>query len=100
MKVSYTAVFVYNKDGISVIIPACPGCITCGQSDSQAKDMARDALKSWLEATIFDNRDVPVHNLPIDFTPIKLQHWVKEHKPTWPKYSRWSVKTITVNLEV
>ena len=98
MDVSYKTVFVYGNDGITVLVPSCPGCVTCGNSDSQAKDMARDAIKNWCEAHLFDNRDVPETNIPKDFTMLQLNDWIRKNKVKWGK-SKWTVKLIKAHLE-
>lgn len=45
----YPATLTYDKNGISVLFPDFPGCMTCGDSDADALNMAEDALTGWLE---------------------------------------------------
>lgn len=91
--VKYNAVFVYNSEGISVVFPACKGCITYGKSDSQAKLMAADALRIWC-SVVLDNGIL----LPPELSLLELNNWIKENKKNWGK-SKWTVKLIKVCLE-
>lgn len=56
---TYTAVFVYDVDGITVIFPDLPGCITCGETRDVALDMAKDAMDGWLETCKYLGRGIP-----------------------------------------
>lgn len=40
----YPAVFDYAVDGISVEFPDLPGCLTCGDTDAEAMEMAKEAM--------------------------------------------------------
>lgn len=91
--VQYNCVFVYASDGITAVFPACKGCITCGNSDKQARLMAEDALRIWCTIAL-DNGNL----LPPDLSLLELNKWIKEHKKTWGK-SKWAIKTIKVRLE-
>ncbi|MDQ0192060.1 type II toxin-antitoxin system HicB family antitoxin [Paenibacillus wynnii] len=42
------------EDGITVTFPDLPGCITCGYSLDEAKQMAKEALMLYLEDMIED----------------------------------------------
>ena len=91
---SYKCIFIYDKDGISVVVPALEGCITCGNSDADAKLMAQDAIKVWCECKINDLHEVP----PEDMGLLDLNKWVKEHKLFLGK-KKWRVKNIETKLE-
>lgn len=55
----FPAVFTYAEDGISVEFPDLPGCLTCGQTDAEALDMAREALGLHLYGMEVDNEAIP-----------------------------------------
>jgi len=40
----YPCIFNYEKDGITIIFPDLPGCVTCARTDEEAFFMAKDAL--------------------------------------------------------
>jgi predicted RNase H-like HicB family nuclease len=45
----FPAIFDYADDGISVSFPDIQGCITCGNADEQAIQMAEEALSlHWM----------------------------------------------------
>jgi predicted RNase H-like HicB family nuclease len=41
----YPAILSFDADGISVEFPDLPGCYTCGSTQDEAYDMAKDALR-------------------------------------------------------
>lgn len=57
-KIIFNAVFSYDDDGISIYYPELPGCISCGFSQDEALQMAREALILYLE-------DMDVNEIPI-----------------------------------
>ena len=56
----YPATLTYDKNGISVFFPDFPGCMTCGDSDTDALNMAEDALTGWLEIALEKGQSLPV----------------------------------------
>jgi antitoxin HicB len=46
--------------GYTVLVPALPGCVTYGKTVEEAIDMARDAIKGYVESLIEDGEEVPV----------------------------------------
>jgi len=38
------------EGGYTVSVPALPGCITYGETLAEAKEMAKDAIKAYLES--------------------------------------------------
>ena len=48
-KYIFNAVFSYNNDGISISYPDLSGCISCGFTQDEALQMAREALILYLE---------------------------------------------------
>ena len=61
------------EGGFTVIVPSLPGCVTYGKSLEEAKDMAIDAIKAYLESLkkhnepIIDDSDVLESTLSIQF---------------------------------
>ena len=50
----YEAVFEPNGAGYTVTVPALPGLITEGDNLKEAREMAHDAIKCYLEALLKD----------------------------------------------
>ena len=50
----YEAIFSPNGSGYTVTIPKLPGLVTEGKNLSEAKMMARDAIRCHLEAILKD----------------------------------------------
>lgn len=46
---TYTAVFLFADDGITVYFPDFPGCISQGDSLEEAMHMAREALAIFID---------------------------------------------------
>lgn len=60
MKLVYPACFYpCEEGGFTVIIPDLPGCITEGDSLSDAMDMAVDAASGWLLDSVENNEQIP-----------------------------------------
>ena len=56
----FPAVFNYAEDGISVVFPDFPGCLTCGCNEEEAFRMATEALELHLYGMERDNDEIPV----------------------------------------
>ena len=60
MKLVYPACFYpCEEGGFTVIVPDLPGCITEGDSLSDAMDMAVDAISGWLLDSVENNEQIP-----------------------------------------
>jgi len=60
MKLIYPACFYpCEEGGYTVIFPDLPGCITEGDTLSDAVDMAIDAASGWLLDTVENNESIP-----------------------------------------
>ena len=61
------------EGGFTVIVPSLPGCVTYGETLEEAKDMAIDSIKAYLESLkkhnepIIDDSDVLESTLSIQF---------------------------------
>ncbi|MFO7979723.1 MAG: type II toxin-antitoxin system HicB family antitoxin [Candidatus Aminicenantes bacterium] len=50
-KLSYKIILRPEPEGgFTVIVPSLPGCITYGETIEEAKNMAHDAIKAYLES--------------------------------------------------
>jgi predicted RNase H-like HicB family nuclease len=47
------------EGGYTVIVPALPGCITEGDTLEEAKSMAKDAIKCYIESLVKDGEPIP-----------------------------------------
>lgn len=60
MKLVYPACFYpCEEGGYTVIFPDLPGCITEGDTLSEAMDMAVDAASGWLLYSVENNEQIP-----------------------------------------
>jgi len=59
MKLIYPACFYPNEDGYTVVFPDLPGCVTEGNTLSEAMDMAIDASSGWLLSSVEENKEIP-----------------------------------------
>ncbi len=58
---SYTVIFEPAEEGgFNVTVPALPGCFTEGDTFEQAKEMAKDAIKCYLEGLAKDGEPIPI----------------------------------------
>jgi len=55
----FPAVFDYDADGISVEFPDLPGCLTCGDTQEEALNMAREAMSLHLYSMEEDGDEIP-----------------------------------------
>ncbi len=74
-KLSYRIILRPEPEGgYTVTVPALPGCITYGKTLEEAKKMALDAIKAYLESLkkhdepIIDDSDILEGTLSIRFT--------------------------------
>jgi antitoxin HicB len=51
-----------KEGGYTVIVPALPGCITEGDTLEEAKFMAKDAIKCYIESLAKDGEPIPDEN--------------------------------------
>lgn len=55
----YAAIFSYEKDGVHVVFPDLPGCITFGADEDEAVRMAREALALHIYGMEQDGDEMP-----------------------------------------
>lgn len=70
MKLVYPAVFspLEQSEGYCVTFPDLPGCVTQGNSLSDAIEMAVDAASGWVLDELEDGRTAPTASLRTDIT--------------------------------
>lgn len=57
----YTAVFELNEDnGYTVLVPALPGLVTEGRNLEEAKKMAEDAIRCYVQGLKRAHESVPL----------------------------------------
>jgi predicted RNase H-like HicB family nuclease len=56
---AYFARIVEEPDNFTIDFPDLPGCITCGETRKEAIEMAKDALKVWLEYMKDKSKAIP-----------------------------------------
>jgi predicted RNase H-like HicB family nuclease len=73
-KLSYRIILRPEPEGgFTVIVPTLPGCVTYGETLEEAKEMAIDAIKAYLESLkkhnepIIDDSDILESTLSIQF---------------------------------
>ena len=61
MKVyNYTVIFEPLKEGgYNVVIPAIPEICTCGETLEEAREMAEDAIRCYLESALKQGEPIP-----------------------------------------
>ena len=61
MRRHYTVVLIPDTDegGYTVTVPALPGCVTEGHTVQEALDMAKDAIRLYLEDVAASGEPVP-----------------------------------------
>lgn len=52
-----------KQGGFTVIVPSLPGCVTFGKDLHQAKAMARDAIKGYIQSLIKHKESIPSDDL-------------------------------------
>lgn len=75
----FSAIFNCTEDGISVVFPDLPGCVTCADDYAEALYMAHDCLGDWLYTSERDNEFIPE---PSD--PLKLKEGLKDNQLVVP----------------
>ena len=61
LALSYRMEIIRDSDegGFVASYPDLPGCITCGETEEEARKNALDAKKAWLEAALEENIEIP-----------------------------------------
>ena len=59
----YEVIFDPNGQGYTVTVPKLPGLVTEGDNLQEARDMAKDAIRCYLEA-LLKEKVLPPHQAP------------------------------------
>lgn len=62
---TYTVFFEPVKGGYNVVFPAIPEICTCGRTLKEAREMAKDALRCFLESVAKERMSFPKDIAPI-----------------------------------
>jgi predicted RNase H-like HicB family nuclease len=63
---SYTVLFdPAEEGGFTVTCPALPGLVTEGDTPEEARAMAQDAIRAYLESLRKDNLPIPSDRMPV-----------------------------------
>ncbi|MGM9517289.1 type II toxin-antitoxin system HicB family antitoxin [Acidaminococcus timonensis] len=68
----YLAIFTFMDDGVHVVFPDLPGCISFGKDEAEAMKEAREALSLHMYGMEQDDDDIPV--------PSKMQKLAQEEQ--------------------
>jgi antitoxin HicB len=61
---NYTVVFEPAEGGFDVIVPAIPEICTFGETIEEAREMAGDAIRCYLESALEANEPIPTDKEP------------------------------------
>ncbi len=54
------------EGGYTVLVPALPGCVTYGKTVEEAIEMAKDAIRGYVESLIEDGEEIPLEEEVIE----------------------------------
>lgn len=70
---SYTLIFTPAEEGgYTVTCPALPGLVTEGDTLDEAREMATDAIKAYLESLAIDGLPIPVDETLIESAKVEV----------------------------
>jgi antitoxin HicB len=56
------------EGGYTVTVPSLPGCITYGDSISEAIEMAKEAIELYIESLKAHNEEIPTEENTFEYT--------------------------------
>lgn len=60
-ELNYAVIFQKEAEGgYTVIVPSLPGCVTYGKDLEEARKMAKEAIKLYLESLKKHNENIPI----------------------------------------
>lgn len=72
--VKYPMIFRPEPEGgYTVTCPALPGVTTYGKTKAEAREMARDAVKLYLEELIQSGEPIPTPDFQIEELPVEFK---------------------------
>ena len=57
-----------SEGGYTVTVPSLPGCITYGDSISEAIEMAKEAIEVYIESLKAHNEEIPTEENTFEYT--------------------------------
>lgn len=70
---NYTVIMIPDESGGYVVTcPALPGLVTEGDTLEEAREMAADAIRGYLEVLIEDGEPIPADNLITEEIAVEL----------------------------
>jgi len=73
MTVTYTVVLRTEPEGgYTVLVPALPGCFTCGDTIGEALRMAEEAIACHVESLVLQGEPVPAEGPVLSFERANL----------------------------
>ena len=54
------------EGGYTVLVPALPGCVTYGKTVEEAIEMAKDAIRGYVESLVEDGEEIPLEEEVIE----------------------------------
>ncbi len=60
MEYEYTVIIEQDEDGVYIAtVPALPGCNTFGDTEEEAREMAKDAITLYIEHLLEQGEPIP-----------------------------------------
>jgi predicted RNase H-like HicB family nuclease len=68
---TYKIVLIHSDEGYSVSCPSLPGCATQGDTEEEALENIRDAIREYLEV-VNEMNVTPSEKLDVDFREVQV----------------------------
>ena len=68
---TYKIVLIHSDEGYSVSCPSLPGCATQGDTEEEALEDIRDAIREYLEV-VNEMNITPSEKLDVDFREVQV----------------------------
>jgi len=68
---TYKIVLIHSDEGYSVSCPSLPGCATQGDTEEEALENIRDAIREYLEV-VNEMNIAPSEKLDVDFREVQV----------------------------
>jgi predicted RNase H-like HicB family nuclease len=68
---TYKTVLIHTDEGYSVSCPSLPGCATQGETEEEALENIRDAIREYLEV-VNEMNATPPEAIEVDFREVQV----------------------------